>query len=574
MGRLSRAGRYLGLRPATATVASPSGDSAGDDPAGDDSTRWRDGPLDRGLFVNPVGEGADPFVTRDGDRFLWCQSEGNVAIALWESDRLTSLGRRHAIWEAPASGPYAKEVWAPELWQIDERWYVYFAASDGDNRNHRTYVLRSRTSDPLGPYDVHGPLFTGDVAGASTASATGRDVENMWSIDLTLLHHNGRRFAIWSGWPRAGEDLQDLYIARMRSPVEIDGTRVRLLEAGGQLWERTEETADSRGLLEAPQIVTRGSRTFLVYSCAASWLPTYKMGMLELVGADPMDVNHWTRFPNPVFQSEGQTCGVGHGSFVRLANDSWWHVFHAKVDREHGWRRALFAQPMAWRSDGIPDLGVPTQPGEALPVPPDTPDRARSDAQQWDFADPAGDALADFDYYGHHQFIRPSSDGVHLGDEPAAPINAYRTGEKLMVRDGSYADLRVTASLRFMGGHQDAGVLFRTTAPSVGFDAQRGYFAGIVPGRQSLLLGKTNGRAWTELAHVPLPFQTDRSHTLTVIAVGDTIEITAAGEQSNAEVIAHIRHRDGDYPTGSVGLRVVDTHACFASLTIAPILSP
>ena len=35
-------------------------------------------------FVNPIGEGADPWVIRDPHqpRYLWCMSEGNQAIAI------------------------------------------------------------------------------------------------------------------------------------------------------------------------------------------------------------------------------------------------------------------------------------------------------------------------------------------------------------------------------------------------------------------------------------------------------------------------------------------------------------
>ncbi|MCP4811612.1 MAG: sulfatase-like hydrolase/transferase, partial [Planctomycetaceae bacterium] len=42
------------------------------------------GALPAGKFVNPVGEGADPWVIRDpnASRYLWCMSEGNRGIAI------------------------------------------------------------------------------------------------------------------------------------------------------------------------------------------------------------------------------------------------------------------------------------------------------------------------------------------------------------------------------------------------------------------------------------------------------------------------------------------------------------
>ncbi len=512
------------------------------------------GPLGDDRFVNPVGEGADPHVVRDGDRFLWCQSEGNVGVAIWVSDRLSSMGHKHVVWWAPSEGPYSREVWAPELHQLDGRWYIYVAASDGHNRNHLTYVLESAGDDPLGPYDdVHGPLWTGDgTPGAG---------ENRWSIDVTVLQHGDKRYAVWSGWPDADQDLQHLYIAEMVSPTELVGPRVMLWEAGSHLWERTEETPQSRGLLEAPQVLTRGDRTFLVYSCAASWLPTYKLGMLELTGADPLDPAAWTTFDEPVFSASESTYGVGHGSYVQsLDGEQWWHIFHAKRDRGFGWRRALYVQPLGWGDDGTPLFGTPVPAGLPLTVPAGTQQRRDSAPHTWQLA--ADDALAAFDYYGHHQFVEETSDGVHLGRVPAAPINDYRSGEKVVMRDGRYSDLTLSTTLRFVDGDRLAGVLFRVTGAAVGYRAQRGYFAGIARGPRALVLGKTDGRSWILLAETPLQVDPAGEQRIDVRALGDHIAVRCGP----AGLDAH----DGDYPHGSVGLRVVDTHAVFTGLSVVP----
>jgi len=547
-GGRAAAGRLLrgaGLR--RRTPATPGGDDIAA------HVELTPGPLPDGQFVNPVGEGADPHVVRDGDRYLWCQSEGNVGVAIWVSDRLTSMGRKHVVWWAPSEGPCSKEVWAPELHPLAGRWYIYVAASDGHNRNHLTYVLESAGDDPLGPYDVRGPLWTGDgTPGAG---------ENRWSIDVTVLPHSDRRYAVWSGWPDADQDLQHLYIAAMASPTEVVGTRVMLREAGSHLWERTKETPKSRGLLEAPQVLTRGDRTFLVYSCAASWLPTYKLGMLELTGADPLDPAAWTSFDAPVFSAGEATYGVGHGSYVQSVDgEQWWHIFHAKRDRGFGWRRALYVQPLGWADDGTPMFGTPVPAGVPLAVPAGTPQRRDGAPHAWQLT--AEDALAEFDYFGHHQFVVEAPDGVHLGRVPSAPINDYRSGEKLVMRDGRYSDLTLTTTLQFVDGDRAAGVLFRVTGAAVGYDAQRGYFAGIAVDRRALVLGKTDGRAWTLLAETPLHVDVSAEQRIDVRALGDHIAVTCGP--------AGLDVHDGDYPHGSVGLRVVDTHAVFTGLSVVP----
>jgi GH43 family beta-xylosidase len=218
-------------------------------PAGDGET-----PLANGLFVNPVAEGADPFVVRDGDGYLWCQTDGDAGVAVRRSDRLTSLGEKHVVWRAPDSGPFSAQVWAPELIRLDGRWHIYFAASDGRNENHLAYVLVADSDDPLGSYSLHGPLNTGDGAGGTA--------DNAWAIDMTVLEHGGRRYAVWSGWPDARTKVQHLYIAEMGSPTSLAGRRVQLGSPYDFAWERIREDRPD-AVNEAPPPLVHGGRTFL-----------------------------------------------------------------------------------------------------------------------------------------------------------------------------------------------------------------------------------------------------------------------------------------------------------------------
>lgn len=502
-------------------------------------------------FVNPISEGADPWVTKYGDKYIWCHSESNEGVSLWISDRLTSIGTRHIVWKAPENGPYSKEVWAPEVHFFDGHWHIYVAASDGKNVNHLAHVLRSRDADPLSPYTVHGPLPTGD----------GKDGKspNVWAIDMTVLEHGGKRYAIWSGWDAPGTDQQFLYIAPMKSPTELAGPRVLICKNDTYLWERTEEKQDSRGLAEGPQILQNGGRTFVTYSTAASWLPTYKLGLLELTGKDPLDPASWTKHPEPVFKGNDSTYGVGHSCFVKSPDGKeWWHVFHAKRDRNAGWRRAVFIQPFTFDDKGFPNFGNPVAAGTELPRPSGevTPTPALPLAIDFTKGE-----YKDVSYYGHLQFSKLEKDGLHLGCVPADPVNTYRSGEKVLIDGGSFTDFEATTTLNFVKGDRDAGLLFRTTFPSVGFDAQKGYFAGLIPRDKVVVLGKTDGSKWTEISRAPVPLDPKAELKLGVTAAGPDIKISLDGKQV-------LSAKDDTYPSGSVGLRVVDTHVRFGNLEI------
>ncbi|MGB7327154.1 MAG: glycoside hydrolase family 43 protein [Rubripirellula sp.] len=492
-------------------------------------------------FVNPIGEGADPWVTRDSvsGGFLWCFSEGNRELAIHTSSSLTSLGEKHIVWTAPTTGPYSQELWAPELHFLDGHWHIYFAASDGNNETHKAYVLRSANADVLSKYELVGPLTTGE--------GDDRDSPNLWAIDMTVLEHGQRRYAIWSGWDAPKTDKQFLYIAEMKSPTELVGPRVRICNHDDYQWERIEANATAKGLNEGPQVFQSGDATAIVYSCGASWTPNYKLGMLELRGDDPLNPKSWQKRPYPVFESTESTYGVGHSCFVRSLDDKqWWHVFHAKRDREPGWRRAIFVQPMKVDKRGFPVFGKPVDTGSIL-------QRPSGEASKGTPAKTDG-----FSYYGHHQFYAATDDAIRLGARPDSPINAYRSGEKVVFDQPVADDAEVAVMIDFHGQSEsrDAGILFRCSAVSVGYDAQRGYFAGLIPKTSLLVVGKMDGKQWTELARVDCPVDATKPQRLAVRMVGDEFAVV-----HNETVKLELR--DDQYKSGKAGLRVVDTDATF-----------
>ncbi|WP_367870865.1 family 43 glycosylhydrolase [Luteolibacter sp. Populi] len=502
-------------------------------------------------FVNPIAEGADPCVIRHDGKYIWCQSAGNGGVALWISDRLTSLGRPHVVWKAPETGPYSKEIWAPELQFIDGKFYIYVAASDGKNANHLAYALESEGADPLGPYKLHGPFATGEGQDGKSP--------NIWAIDMMTFKSGGKLYAVWSGWDKPGSDNQYLYIAPMKSPVELSGPRVLLAKNDTYLWERTEEKEGTRGLAEGPQILQNEGRTFLIYSTAASWLPTYKLGLMELTGAAPLDPASWKKHAEPVFRGTAKTFGTGHGGFVKSPDDKeWWHIYHAKRDRGGNWKRSIFVQPFTFKA-GFPDFGQPVAPGSSIERP--SGENPPSTKLPFSASFHSEKDLAPFSYYGHQQFLAMTKDGVELGAIPAQPVNDYRSGEKLVLNGGDLTDFTASTRITFVKGDRDTGLLFRITNPSVGFDAQRGYFAGIVPNTKIVVLGKTDGSSWKEIARAPLTSDAAKPMDLSVTAKGPEITITLDGKKL-------ITAKDDSYAKGSVGLRVVDTHARFNGLEV------
>ena len=352
----------------------------------------------------------------------------------------------------------------------------------------------------------------------------------------------------------------------MASPTSLAGRRVRLTSPYDHAWERIRE--DRREAInEAPQPLVHGGRTFLVYSCGSALLPSYKLGLLELVGPDPLDPAGWRKSPEPVFTSSETTFGVGHSSFVQSPDGTeWWHVYHAKIVRRRNFKRVIQVQPMGWSADGAPLLGVPAAAGAPLREPSGTPHTPRRDAFAWEL-DVDTRPLRALDYYGHQQYLALEPDGLHLGRPPERPVNAYRSGEKVVLRDGRYEDVRVSARFRVVDGDRAVGVLFRVTAPAVGLEAQRGYLAAWVPRTRRLVLRRADGSSWEELGDCVVPAGAATPDTLVVEAVGTRLRVHLG---SSPERLVEVE--DDRFPYGSVGLRVAGAHAVFTRFAVEPVV--
>ena len=299
-------------------------------------------------YRNPLCAGADPWVIRHDSAYLYCHSLGD-GVAVRKADSLPGIATATPvrIWKAPETGPFSKEIWAPELHFWGGRWWVYVAADDGDNANHRTIVLRSETEDPLGDYELLGKLEL---------------TPDRWSIDCTLLVHpiTQKLYAIWSGWEEFENVTQNLYICPLSDPFTPTGERV-LISRPDLEWEKRGSGGPGNlpTINEGPQVLVKNSTVHVIYSAAGSWCDDYCLGRLTLPpGADPLDASAWTKHPEPVFQKSETVFGPGHGSFVTDDAGGDWLVHHAAKHSGAGWDRVVRIQPFAWNGD-TPEFGSP-----------------------------------------------------------------------------------------------------------------------------------------------------------------------------------------------------------------------
>jgi GH43 family beta-xylosidase len=303
-------------------------------------------------FKNPIlpAPSADPWVILHEGNYYSCESRKQESIWIRQASCFTELNQSEGtlVWSAPEMGSNSKSVWAPELHRINNKWYIYYAADDGLNENHRMWVLESLTDDPTGPYRCRGSLETSG-----------------WAIDGTVLQlEDGSLYYIWSGWPGKVNGQQFLYIAPMRNPWTLGAERT-LIARPEHAWESVD-----MAICEGPQVLRRDGRTFIIYSASGSWTEDYCLGLIELTGRDPLGPSNWTKH-GCVFCKTDYVWGIGHCSFVKSRDGSEdWIIYHAKTKRKKGWNdRNVRAQRFSWTEDGLPDFGTPIPTGRSIPVP-------------------------------------------------------------------------------------------------------------------------------------------------------------------------------------------------------------
>ena len=313
-------------------------------------------------------------MTQRGGFYYYMNTTGN-SLTIWKTRSMADLAQaeKKVVWLPPASGPYSRDVWAPELHFLRGKWYIYFAADAGTNASHRVWVLENDAGDPLsGEWRMKGKVT---------------DATDRWAIDATVFEEASRLFMIWSGWPADANGTQNLYIAELSDPWTVKGERV-MISSPEFPWEKVGDLKPRRDLEEnpgsnlldplhvdvneGPEILRHGNRIFLIYSAAGCWTDTYAMGMLSAkAGSDMLNPASWKKNPLPVFwqSPKGGAFGPGHGSFFRSPDGTEdWMLYHANPESGQGCgnRRAPRAQPFTWKADGTPDFGRPV--GVGVPV--------------------------------------------------------------------------------------------------------------------------------------------------------------------------------------------------------------
>lgn len=311
--------------------------------------------IDMTVLVPLIKQRADPFIHKhdDGYYYFTASVPAYDGIELRRARTIAGLAdaKTVMVWKKPDIGPYSDLIWAPEIHFNQGAWYVYFAAAPSreikdDLFQHRMYAISTTAENPLNG----GWTFEGQIE-------TGMDT---FCLDATTFTHQGVLYYLWAQKEEGIRGNSNLYIAAMKTPVQIEGKPIRLTIPEYE-WE-------IRGFWvnEGPAVVKHGGRLFITYSASATD-ENYAMGLLWAdEDADLLDPASWSKSDKPVLTSspEYHIFGPGHNSFT-VAEDGKTDmlVYHARtyteIEGDPLWdpNRHTFVKPLKWDSDGMPVFG-------------------------------------------------------------------------------------------------------------------------------------------------------------------------------------------------------------------------
>lgn len=311
-------------------------------------------------FTNPLiktQDAPDPWIIyHQGFYYFTATLDPSGGVWLWRSKTLSGLetSEKIKIYDAPLKGGTSKQIWAPEIHQLNGKWYVYFTASNGIDETHRIYVLENKSGDPFGKYALKGKVAEAGNEG--------------WAIDPTVLVYAGKMYLLWVAHV-PGRAANGIRMAPLANPWTIGGKSVLLIAPQYQ-WEQKRFPLD-----EAPEAIEHDGKLFLTFSASDTGTPDYALGLLTFTGGDLMHPQAWQKTPEPVFKrysgADGSVFAPGHNGFFKSPDGTEdWIIYHGKeTDADTYAGRQTRAQKFTWRVDGTPDFGHPLPSGVLINVP-------------------------------------------------------------------------------------------------------------------------------------------------------------------------------------------------------------
>ncbi|MBE5950994.1 MAG: hypothetical protein E7260_05275 [Lachnospiraceae bacterium] len=316
-----------------------------------------------------IADRADPCIHKGSDGYYYftasypmyggADKEGYDRVILRRSETIEGLkdAEEIVIWDEKDDPKSFRYIWAPEIHEINGKWYVLFTASNEENNvwGIKCHVLACMGDDPYtDPWINKGIVQT----------MQGDTFSFRWfALDMTYFECNGKHYVAWA----QTDGNSNVYLATINPEQPWKLTSFPLLLTKPEyFWEKV-----SIPVNEGPAVMVENGKVYLAFSASATG-PEYCIGLMYAdETADLMDKDSWTKLPEPLLTSEDLIgeYGPGHNSFVKDENGDWLFVYHSRDEKcytkkcGYGGNDPLYdpcrsarVRKVQWDEDGIPIL--------------------------------------------------------------------------------------------------------------------------------------------------------------------------------------------------------------------------
>ncbi|UCH14910.1 MAG: family 43 glycosylhydrolase [Bacteroidales bacterium] len=269
---------------------------------------------DDNYYINPIfsGDYPDPSLLVDGNNYYVVHSsfEYYPGLTIWHSKDLIN-------WSPVTSTltKYVGSVWAPDLVKYNNKYYIYFPAS---NTN---YVIASdsiggRWSDPI-------DLKVGNIDPGH------------------VVDDNGKRYLYFSSGG---------YVPLSDDGLSVTGDFQHSYDG----WPIPRDWTIECFCMEGPKLFKRGEYYYMTVAEGGTAGPA--TGHMVISARSKSPLGPWENSPfNPIIRAQSNSekwLSVGHATIFEDTSNKWWMIFHGYENSHYNMGRQTLLAPVEWSNDG------------------------------------------------------------------------------------------------------------------------------------------------------------------------------------------------------------------------------
>ncbi|MBQ7012218.1 MAG: family 43 glycosylhydrolase [Clostridia bacterium] len=311
---------------------------------------------------NPIATFADPSVYYYDGWYYYTYSKdyaGKPGLWLTRAVNIADLGKTEPmmVWSAAKAGSDMKSLWAPQIYFLDGKWYIYATCSNegtAESARRYPYVWVGKGDLPLDGYDLHGRVDNYDTSVQSYLSPR-------------IIEHGGIRYLVCGGFFRPEDKVagvkhyQRLFIGELETPTKFK-TGMTVISEPSKSWEGTGKVKIQEGPFP---IYAPGGTLYIAYAAGETSGNEYCTGLLKFTGTENdklTDRSKWQKLDKTLqfMDYDNKVYSPGAMVFVTEPDGTGlWGIFHVKLYPNVGYNhRILYAMPVTFEGE-LPVMGAP-----------------------------------------------------------------------------------------------------------------------------------------------------------------------------------------------------------------------